>query len=501
MLPFIFIGSVYVFYGGIIKLHQMLLVFSWVCLGIALIYAILFIIFRNTTTASLLSLLISVSYLFFKNIQTSIAQIPGLAFLSHYRYFLPLFTVCGIVGFFSIVSSKKSKKNTKLFTYLNVLFSIYLSMVIWGISKVIVNNADNEKQMERSAQIFENTYQKNSLKQDSLPDIWYLVFDSYPSSRYIREVLKSDNDILDEFLSERHFYIVDSSRSNYNQTAFSIPATLNLKYFDWVRDSASSLLPNNFYRAVTSARKAAIVQYLRKLDYDFYNLSMLDFENYPSIKKEKFVLTTNESIILFNTMGEFYKRDIRWKINGFFRKSDHKELQVDQGKVEYLNGYKIFNTTIFDSLPSIIKQYDTPQPKFTYMHVYLPHFPYFYDGQGNARPGSDSLYNDMFISDKEKFTEYVQFARLKAMKVINNILTHKRSRPLVLIFQSDHGPTQVDVSNNNYGFWNYSAIYFSDQNYLTLYRSMSNVNTFRILLNKYFRQQLPLLKDTSIYLK
>ncbi|MDQ3277751.1 MAG: hypothetical protein M3Q06_05465, partial [Bacteroidota bacterium] len=49
-------------------------------------------------------------------------------------------------------------------------------------------------------------------------------------------------------------------------------------------------------------------------------------------------------------------------------------------------------------------------------------------------------------------------------------------------------------------FRNLNAYYFSDKDYGMLYDSISPVNTFRVVLNKYFSQSFPLLKDSSFYL-
>jgi hypothetical protein len=46
-----------------------------------------------------------------------------------------------------------------------------------------------------------------------------------------------------------------------------------------------------------------------------------------------------------------------------------------------------------------------------------------------------------------------------------------------------------------------NTYYFSDGNYSTLYDSISPVNSFRVILNKYFKTGLPLLKDSTIRFK
>jgi len=84
--------------------------------------------------------------------------------------------------------------------------------------------------------------------------------------------------------------------------------------------------------------------------------------------------------------------------------------------------------------------------------------------------------------------------------VVDQLFQIKSERPVAIILQSDHGPVSVDSSKTSYAFRNYTAFYFSDQDYHTLYKSISNVNTFRIIMNKYFNTHLQLLPDSSIYL-
>ena len=72
----------------------------------------------------------------------------------------------------------------------------------------------------------------------------------------------------------------------------------------------------------------------------------------------------------------------------------------------------------------------------------------------------------------------------------------------VIIFMSDHGfryiPNGKDLPG--YAFNNQNAVYFPDGDYHLFYDSISAVNQFRVIFNKMFRQNLPLLKDSSIFL-
>jgi hypothetical protein len=70
----------------------------------------------------------------------------------------------------------------------------------------------------------------------------------------------------------------------------------------------------------------------------------------------------------------------------------------------------------------------------------------------------------------------------------------------VIILEGDHGYRFYEKKDRLKEFRNLNAYYFSDRDYRSLSDSISPVNTFRVVLNKYFCNSLPLLKDSSIYL-
>ena len=159
---------------------------------------------------------------------------------------------------------------------------------------------------------------------------------------------------------------------------------------------------------------------------------------------------------------------------------------------------KIYNKTLLDSLAKFPESVKDKSPLFIYAHLGMPHFPYFYDSVGKAYP-NEVIFNDSMITDKNKFANYIVYTNHKLEELVSGLLK-KTEGKAVIIIQSDHGVGDFDWSRKKDGFRNISAFYFPDKDYHLLYPKMSNVNTFRILLNKYMGQQLPLLKDSTIFL-
>jgi hypothetical protein len=70
----------------------------------------------------------------------------------------------------------------------------------------------------------------------------------------------------------------------------------------------------------------------------------------------------------------------------------------------------------------------------------------------------------------------------------------------IIVVEGDHGYRDYGTKEKiPQTFENLHAIYFYDRNYQSLYDSLTPVNTFRIVLNQYFQEQLVPLRDTSIF--
>lgn len=95
---------------------------------------------------------------------------------------------------------------------------------------------------------------------------------------------------------------------------------------------------------------------------------------------------------------------------------------------------------------------------------------------------------------------YIEYTNQQIKKVVENILLQTKGNDIIII-QSDHGIIDIDPTRKDDAFRNFNAFYFPDKDYGLLYEGMSNVNSFRVLLNKYFQQQLPLLQDNSFFIK
>jgi phosphoglycerol transferase MdoB-like AlkP superfamily enzyme len=133
----------------------------------------------------------------------------------------------------------------------------------------------------------------------------------------------------------------------------------------------------------------------------------------------------------------------------------------------------------------------TDGPVFMYSHFIMPHTPFLKDKEGGVRKFSDAFKEKKSDADKN-YIQYLQYANSELIKMVD--LIQQKQKNAIIIIASDHGNRMVQVRDRQKDYDNILAIYTSDKNYNGLTNSTCTVNLFRILLNRYFNQSLPLLE-------
>ncbi|MEQ1796850.1 MAG: sulfatase-like hydrolase/transferase [Lacibacter sp.] len=478
LLPAFFICSKYVQYQGLLEINA-------VWKGALIIFAVLagfflinYLLLKDFNKSAIASSCLGFIFLFFGDLREFLQESRG-HFLSLYKIFLPILAILFLALFITL---KKTSHLYKTNLFLNLLLVIF---IITEIAKMVQLNRSNHSGF--AGKIL-TVPVPNSLKK-KLPDIYYIVPDCYPSSSYQAEMLNTSNDYFDSALKEKGFRVLPESRSNYNRTAFSMSATFSMLYPSWVTDQNLPVAAD-YNRAINNVKFSQLFDFFQKNGYNTVNLSIFDLGENPALRKEKFLSATSSEMIFRFTFWNYFSRDIlfSWVI-------DKKKYKAKQQQLHF-KPLKKYSQQVVDSLiKGTIK--NSSHPQFIYAHLSFPHFPYFYDSSGRAY-NDNLLYNDSIITDRKKFTGYIKYSNNQLLQIVSSILT-KTNGNAVILMQSDHGLSDLDVSRKNDAFRNYTAFYFPDKDYSMVYDSMSNVNTFRIVLNKYFGQHLQVLADSSIY--
>jgi len=492
LLPVFFLLHNYLQYYGLVSAATALKVLLQTEIIFIASFFILKAFTKNFQRSAQIVSLFGCIVLFYGVIKDFFSNTMHFVFMAKYIVLLPVLLVLSLV-FIIKISRKKDFRQSNLFQ--NTLFLLFL--LVEAI--VLVNSGTNVFRQQN------RLVKSNILNPDTLPavtgrpDIYFLVFDSYPGTTLLKDYLHYDNTPFDSILKSKGFYVAGRPQSNYNRTALSMAATLNFEYLQNIPDQ-SKLEPKHYNQASLSIETAVVPAVFIHNGYHIYNLSFFDLAMHPSMMKENFLVLPEEKMLLYNTLIERFRRDVLWNfimLYGNLHISGQEKISQELFTKESIKK-RDFNNRLIDSVQKI-PLHDTLKPKFIYAHFYLPHPPFFYDRNGNSLNLNlaDVAHS---MEQKEAFISYLEYTNKIILKIVNTILINAPVKP-VIVLQSDHGyrDFKKDFIKPEQYFRNYSSFYFPDGNYSMLYDTISNINTFPVIFNKYFKTNISLQKDVSVF--
>jgi len=339
-----------------------------------------------------------------------------------------------------------------------------------------------------------NELKPTTIPNENKPDIFFVVFDEYASSKSLREDFNFDNSGMDSLFEANKFFVSCDSRSNYNFTSFSLASTFSMNILKLIQSPILS--EKTLLQSVKVIKQSVFVNFLVREGYKILNYGCFDINDYPT---QTFPFFDNEylaSTIDGQTIFARIKKDIWWNFTmkniftGEIRISDSYKLlkrsHLARNKINYEGLLREINT-------------ESRQPKFVYVHLMLPHAPFYLDANGGLNSDTSIILKNM--NQKQAYLGQLNYANQLLYKTMRLINDFRYSRPRVYIIEGDHGYRYFnDLDAGDKPFMNLNAYYFSDGDYKQIYNGISPVNTFRVVLNKYFNTSLPLLSDSSTYI-
>jgi hypothetical protein len=339
-------------------------------------------------------------------------------------------------------------------TYINLLTSIFLTIEIIGCSFSGISKVSLKEKID-----LEISANKNK------PDTYFILLDGYTGFTGLKKFWNYDNGELKNFLSEKNFYVAENGKSVYNVTNYSMASTLNMTELIFNREELYS--KSNYLLLSDFIKNNSVAKYLYKAGYEFYNLSFWDINDKNKHYEDIYFLRRGNIYQARTLYGHLYEI--------------YNEKFADMAEI---------NPGIFNKLVELHKSSDE-KPKFVYAHITMPHPPYYFDADGNRMDYSYS--GDK--KDMNKYLEQLKYTNKLLMNTVSRILSYGKEEPPIIVIQSDHGFRSYEGKNKmemEYSVLN--CFYFPDQDYLMLNDSIKTINTFRIIFNKYFNQNLPIIK-------
>ena len=450
------------------------LVFLFYCLGISVILVGLFwLFFKNIQKAAFLAFLLLAFNFFFGYIHDGLKLFFPNSFVA--KYSIILSGTCVLFVILAILLKKRKDFSKRLTLYFNLLF---FSFIVIDIGVLIKKNLFLSYGEEKDLSVKKAI----SCSKENLPDVYLIVADEYAGSKDLADICGFDNTPFLDSLRQRGFFVANNSRSNYNYTTYSMASILNMDYLPLKQKQIKKADHGYALKLILNNK---VTSFFKEAGYEIRNYSSLDIKGQPAQNNNSFI-PARTTLFTSQTLINRLKRDV-WlnaarmlNLRGVLIKSLYENLR--------------YNQQIYQHAINNIHAPDTT-PEFVYIHLQLPHYPYYYDKEGSLYP-LEKISNDA-PGNTKNYVEYVQYTNQQLIRLIDETLKYNRLPPIIILM-GDHGYRCFPKGADSYIFLTLFSTYLPDKNYSRFNDSLTNVNVFRMLLNSAFCQQLPMLKDTCI---
>jgi hypothetical protein len=132
--------------------------------------------------------------------------------------------------------------------------------------------------------------------------------------------------------------------------------------------------------------------------------------------------------------------------------------------------------------------------KFVFLHLIVPHPPYVFGPTGGPVEPAD-VGSTKTQEGASHYRDQVIYINSRMMEILPKIIASSSTPPIIVI-QGDHGPTVASSPRSRMS--NLNALLLPGVD-ISIPPTITPVNTFRLILNEYFGQDLELLEDISLY--
>lgn len=381
---------------------------------------------------------------------------------------------------FSLAVVTTAAIGTSLIALIPLSFKIF-SLILNPIAVfafIVIFTEVSKKLRAQPRSILKNTVLNNSNEQkanESLPDIYHIILDSYSGNNLLKRDLNFDNADFTNFLESRGFKCLKKASSNYRLTMLSVPSTLNYDYLDnyTKEDAKNGIIPNmppNFFVnnlwELLLEKGYKILPIIRELHLWSVQTGLKVNENELRAEVPQKLDKSVEPIKCYSEKLYFSRVLLKHTFIGIWLTRKLRQKTAE-------NTLKAFKLV---SQASKLNEY----PKCVFAHVICPHTPLVFDREGNI------LKEPSMLPIMEQFKNQTIGLNEHLKVLIDNLQQNMQKNSIILI-HADHevNKTEFDIFN---------AVYLPD-NADILPDDLSLVNMFRYILNHYFGTNLEILED------
>jgi hypothetical protein len=466
----------------------LLLIFLALSLGFSLL------LFRSrikaaVSTSLLMLLLLTYGHVF---ALVDMQSIAGFVFGRH-RFMLALWAGIAIVGLGLLWRTKKPPYRLNLI--LNTVSAFLVVLALAGIFTYEARSGFTRFTVKGSSANKQSARQVTSPVDG--PDVYYLLIDGFANPDILKEQGGPDVSAFIDQLKQLGFYVVSCAQDNYDHTRPSLASSLNMDYLEALdlplnlnRDSVPAYQEAISHSQSRSAFESMGYKFVTfKPVYTFLNIPDSDYyydadDVTPFYNKLEVV---NFQYLFLSTTILRPLMEAQVLAPKSFERLPTPILQLLYPKASLFTTreYKQYQQNLY-SLQKLSEVPGLPGKKFVYAHLFMTHQPYVFNPDGSFRwPPKD---------DEKAYFAQIEYTSKRLPEVLKKILQDSKTPPVIIV-QSDHGyvnsPKRVKIIN---------AYYLPDGGEKDLYPNITPVNSFRVVLNRYFSGNYPLLKDQTFHI-
>ncbi len=390
--------------------------------------------------------------------------------IGRHRLLIPLWLGLSLLGLWWIT---RKGRNFQGFTRpLNIIAAIALIFPLAQLGLFGFRTIEVTSQVTAGVQ---ETSRLRLPQNQPAPDIYYIILDGYSRDDMLAKFYDLDNKPFLNQLEALGFYVARCAQSNYAQTQLSLSSSLNYNYLDaldprYTPGNTSRVgLPDLIQHSAVRSALEGLGYYTVAFATGFDATQLTDAKQFLSARQETgpndfenlFLRTTAARVLMEGVAFLNVKPD--WEA----RDQAHRE-QV------------LFTLSELRQMPEL------PGPKFVFAHIVIPHWPHVFGPNGepvHVHPDSVTGYRNQVI-----------YINKQILPILSDIISRSATPPVIVI-QGDHGAV-IESPQIRMPILNAYYLPGGDQ---TLYESISPVNSFRLILDHYFGDNLSFLQDTSYY--
>jgi len=482
------------FYANNISELSLVFLEKPLCFSVAISVSLVFLLYRICGNKEKSSLVVTgLVFVFFSYGHLSkylnnklFIPLPGGMVLGPDKILLPIVFLMG--GFFVYKTLRTKSDLSGLMSFINIVFFL---LFLTSVATIFINEIKKNRGDGDFAKV-ELGRQESSVE---TPDVYHIILDGYARNDILKDLYDYDNGEFVADLDKMGFFVAKKARTNYIHTYLSLPSTFYMSYLDF--------LPEKYGRNPVNGSVAKNMM----LD----NLVTKKFKSF-GYKTINFVSSwegTNENYladVIFNEKKTFKMLGINIptsESNMVFLQTTLLSPLIQEAWEDALRRNTL---SVFEKMPDVAY---LGGPKYVLAHIMAPHPPYVFTEDGGVVNEAILTNADEGVERRPYYLNQLKFITKQATIMIEKIMNNSK-KPPIIILQADHGPASTLGRRDDWKS-NYSqeavrersgilyAVFLPDGNYEEFSKTMTPINTYGLLFNKYFGENNDLLPDRTYY--